>query len=228
MAYDVAVAHEAEDGVRFLDYNVARERSLAAGLMYAAPLARGPLAQCLAHNPRFTSTLPAALRLPPLPDDPNLAEGIVVRPAREPPPHGHGGRALVKIKIGEFSERQYQNDGWRDTRSGRSSDGPKPWTEACTQLRYEGLAAVNEQRLQAVLSKTGRVDLTDRAACRAVLDAFIDVEEALVDDGLLATAGMLSTLHAEVFSELEREARKLLAPCLRAQVPRGPGIGGSS
>ena len=38
------------------------------------------------------------------------------------------------------------------------------WTEAETLLRYEMLAAVNQQRLDSVLSKSARVDAADKAA----------------------------------------------------------------
>ena len=227
MAFDVAIALEEAKDVAFLAFDIAHAAATAAGLSFAEPLSRGTLAQSLGYNPRFTSTLPARLGLPPLGDDPNLAEGIVVRPAREP---NDGSRRLVKIKIPEFSEKQYQNEGWRAARFGKGGSGGSGgsggaggagahgWADATATLRFEMLAAVSEQRLASVLSKIGRVEAADRAACRQLLDAFImDVEEALVEDGLLDAAGQLRVRHSDVHEELERESRKLCAASLRAQ-----------
>ena len=78
------------------------------------------------------------------------------------------------------------------------------------------LAAITEQRLAAVTSKRGRVDVADKAACRALLDEFkADVVDALRDDGVLdASAPGLS---AELGAELDDEARRLVATWLRGQ-----------
>ena len=218
LAFDVAIALEAATEVAFINFDTAHVAATAAGLRFAAPLSRGSLAQCLGYNPRFTSTLPALLGLPALPGDPNLAEGIVVRSV-------HGPRRLVKIKIAEFSERQYQNEQWREVRAGKGGRGGKPgattsWEDNEAMLRFEMLAAINAQRLAAVLSKTGTVDPANKAACRQLLDdVMADVEEALIDDGLLTQPGQLRSCHGELHQELERESRKVCAAHLRAQRP---------
>ena len=217
---------------RFLDFDVARAASIAADLRFTQPLRRGTLAHCLDLDVRFASTIPTTLGLPTLPaEHSNWAEGLVVRPVREPPPDG--GRGLVKRKIPEFSEKQYSHDHWRGARHGavssRGSAGMS-WVEAETLLRYEMLAAVNQQRLDSVLSKSARVDAADKAACRRLLHDFkVDVAEALAEDGLLQPATternmpalqQLAVRHAPLHAELEAASRTLITKFLR-------GIGAS-
>ena len=231
VGFDVALGTSEDDGrapLRFLDFDVASAAAAAAGLQFAAPLCRGTLARCLDHPVKFKSTLPATLGLPPLDD--NWAEGVVIRPVREPVmgvSPAEGGRRLFKRKIAEFSEKQYQNDAWRDARFGKVGSGGAagggavaiPWAETENALRYELLAAVSEPRLASVLSKIGRVDTADRQQCRAVFDDLVrDVEEALVEDGMLAEVGELQSRWGALHRELIGAARKLVTSSLRAQM----------
>ena len=99
------------------------------------------------------------------------------------------------------------------------------WVEAETLLRYEMLAAVNQQRLDSVLSKSARVDAADKAACRRLLHDFkVDVAEALAEDGLLKPATternmpalqQLAVRHAPLHAELEAASRTLITKFLR-------------
>lgn len=183
VAFDVMICSgSAAPSAHFLDFNAARDAARAAGFRFADPLMVGPLAACLDFDIRFTSRLPAALALPPLETTPNLAEGVVIRPLREPDAGSGSGRRLLKRKIAEFSERQYRNDEWRQTRfGGCGGDGGSGDTEAIA--RFELLAALNANRLDAVVSKRGHVDTTDRAACRRLLDELL---EDAWDDALAA------------------------------------------
>lgn len=231
VGFDVAIGCEEAQCLTFLGFDVAREAATSAGLRFAAPLFRGELAHCLSQPVRFVSTLPAALGLPPLPD--NWAEGVVVRPASEPP---SPPRRMFKLKIAEFSEKQYQNDEWRDARHGGTSAAAQGGRrggrvrgsaddeeEKESTLRYELLAATTTQRLDNVRSKIGHVNPSDKRQCRRLLDELVrDVEESLVDDGLLAQAGMLRTRHATLHGDLEAAARKLVVAFLRAEL-RAPG-----
>ena len=168
------------------------------------------------------SRVPSMLRLPMLPElgMHNLAEGVVVRMAREAVAcesaigsKGKGGaRMMFKRKIAQFSEKQYQNEGWRDARDAVGGGGGPSQAEL---VRWEMLAAVSEPRLAAVASKVGRISLEDRAACRALLDLFQqDVIEALVADGCILPG---ETLSQSLAAELEAAARPLVARWLRAQ-----------
>eukprot|EP00325_Prymnesiales_sp_UTEX-LB-985_P008411 CAMPEP_0174695230 /NCGR_PEP_ID=MMETSP1094-20130205/1656_1 /TAXON_ID=156173 /ORGANISM="Chrysochromulina brevifilum, Strain UTEX LB 985" /LENGTH=367 /DNA_ID=CAMNT_0015891679 /DNA_START=52 /DNA_END=1155 /DNA_ORIENTATION=+ len=227
IAFDVAISSEGSAS-RFLSFDVARTAAIAAGLRYTVPRLRGSLSQCLDAEVRFISDVPAALGLPPLLE--NWAEGLVVRPALEPASRTSPGdgrhRGLIKLKIPEFSEKQYANEEWRDARHGAGRVGSVTgsamgWAEAESLLRFEMLAAINQQRLNSVLSKIGRVNAADKAACRRLLEDFIqDVQEALVEDGLLANTEGFALRHAPLMPELQAESRKLVARHLRAELHR--------
>merc|ERR1712060_1002264 len=77
-------------------------------------------------------------------------------------------RGLFKRKIAQFSEKRYQNDEWKKGKAGGGGRAPQLAAEELT--RVEMMALVTEQRLANVLSKTGRVDPGDRAACRQLLE----------------------------------------------------------
>ena len=170
--------------------------------------------RCSSFSPRFGSTLPARLGLPPLDADSNLAEGIVVRAAREPL---SAPRRMFKVKIPEFAETRYVHDDWRSARAGGCDAGGGPsFSERAAHLRWEALAAVTEQRLASVISKVGCVDAADRAACRRLLQLFVeDVEAELVEEALVEAPGALRTEHPEVYHALERASRPLVAAHLR-------------
>ena len=104
-----------------MDFAEARRLAQNAGFHFVDVLAQGSLQACLDAPIRFSSRVPAMLRLPMLSElgMPNLAEGVVVRMAREASAGElraglkgrSGARAMFKQKIAEFSEKQYQNEG---------------------------------------------------------------------------------------------------------------------
>lgn len=107
--------------------------------------------------------------------------------------------------------------------------GGVSWAEAEDLVRYEMLAAINQQRLDAVVSKVGQVDTDDKPACRQLLrDFMVDVAEALVEDGLLAARHVaeaaapplqqLTARHPLLHEELEKHSRTLVARFLRRRM----------
>jgi Rnl2 family RNA ligase len=211
VAFDVTVGKT--DGSRdFLDFARARELCVDAGFTFVEPLAEGPFHTLVSDfDIRFTSTVPKRLGLPAL-EGPNLAEGIVIRSAREVP-DPRKKRQCVKRKIPEFAEARYDNPEWKAGRSGGASTAP-PESEV---LRYELLANVTQQRLANAVSKHGRLDPNDRDGCRQLLRAFEeDVLEALVEDGHLGSAtelvpGLRAELHESAIAlmlELLRDMRR--------------------
>jgi len=203
VVFDVRVLHNG-DCSRFLDFDQARQLSEAAGFLFSAPLARGSLSVCLDFPVEYQSRLAARLGLPPLSGD-NLAEGVVVRSAVEAGGQKPGQRAMFKRKIAAFSEKQYSNPAWRAAAAGGASGR----AEGRELLRYELLACVSEPRLAAVESKLGRVDATDRAACRRLLEDYkTDVREALEADGLLGSGA--PPLDQGLEAELDTAARALI------------------
>lgn len=214
MAFDVAV--EAPGGARhFLDFAAARVLCEGCGLFFAVPLFEGPLGECVSFPIEFKTTIPGRLGLPPLPEGvdggENLAEGVVVRPQHEPPQRGAGGgrkesaRGLFKRKIAAFSEKRYQNDDWKKGKAGGTGHVAVALS-SFDEARYEILACITEQRLAAVMSKVGRVEASDRAACRQLLEDFKqDVRESLGE----AEAQALQQ-SAELQEELDRLSRELI------------------
>mmetsp|Transcript_30441 Transcript_30441/g.81880 ORF Transcript_30441/g.81880 Transcript_30441/m.81880 type:complete len:364 (-) Transcript_30441:2386-3477(-) len=219
VAFDVAITNESGH-VHFFDFAIARKACKATGFDFVTPLSIGSYADCVNFNTRFQSTLPNELSLPPLSQD-NFAEGVVVRPAKEPghrePDHGRS-RGLLKLKIPEFEETtRYGHTQWREARNGYAlhESGHRSVASDVDVLRYELLAAVTSQRLLNVVSKIGRVDVTDKKACRSLLAEFVnDAIESLVEDGFLASANDICKAHRE---ELQSCARELTLEYLRAE-----------
>jgi len=204
MAFDVAL--ETETGRTYIGFDLARDTCLGCGLLFAEPLLRGSLAECLDFNIEFESTIPARLGLPPLlaGAEKNLAEGVVVRPRTEPANVStlkvrsgkESLRGLFKRKIPQFSEKRYQNDDWKKGKVGGGGRAPSISDEEL--IAIEVAALVNEQRLAAVMSKIGRVDPKDKQACRALLeDLKQDVREAL-DEEELRVLGASAKLETEL------------------------------
>ena len=240
MAFDVAVTAD-DDEPRFADFDDARALCEAAGFTFVEALLRGTLAECLAQPVEFSSTIGQRLGWPPLESgDPNLAEGLVVRPAREPrrkqkrgrgavqrsaagAAEERGGRGVFKRKIAAFSERRYDNPHWRAARSGGGGGGSSGGgDDALTLTRFEMLACVNAQRLHSVLSKSGVIlDGRSVAANKATLrELKVDVIDALQPDEralLAASMALQRELHNTarvVISEHVRRTRRAAAPVL--------------
>merc|ERR1740121_1703043 len=223
MAFDVAV-ETARDGRSFLDFGRAKELCEGCGFLFAQPLCTGTLSECLEYPFEFETTLPALLGLPSLPPgagggEKNLAEGVVVRPCREPAPSAgrsskDSGRGLFKRKIEAFSEKRYQNDDWKKGKKGGAGQAPPVPAEELALM--EVAALVTEQRLANVLSKIGRVEATDREACRQLLQALKDdVAEALEPSDAQVLQGS-----PQVQQELDALCRALITRELAPRRPR--------
>eukprot|EP00928_Gymnodinium_smaydae_P022726 TRINITY_DN18992_c0_g1_i1.p1 TRINITY_DN18992_c0_g1~~TRINITY_DN18992_c0_g1_i1.p1 ORF type:complete len:384 (-),score=54.50 TRINITY_DN18992_c0_g1_i1:272-1423(-) len=215
MGFDVAVDIPGRARY-FLDFHVAREACEACDLLFVEPLFEGSLADCVEFQNEFETTVPARLGLPPLSTDvdgehlPNLAEGVVVRPLTEPAcrhmtrASRESARGLFKRKIEAFSEKRYQNDSWKKGKAGGACSAP---TDSIVETaRYEILACINDQRLAAVMSKIGRVDVRDQVACRYLLESFKeDVRESLSEDD-----GLQLQQSSDLQQNLDAECRVLI------------------
>lgn len=217
-AFDVAV--DVAGVRRFLDFAVAREACEACGLPFAAPLHEGTLSECLEYPIEFETTIPSRLRLPEIAaasdGTQNLAEGVVIRPVYEPflgavvKESGKvSGRGLFKRKIAAFSEKKYQNNEWLAGKAGGNLKGTSADIKR-DLVRYEMQACVTQQRLDNVLSKTGRVDPRNKAACCHLLETLKeDVRDALEEDDHNV---FLSS--ATLQKELDQLCRKLITRVL--------------
>jgi Rnl2 family RNA ligase len=217
MAFDVAC--ETAVAREFLRYDLARQVCEESDLLFAAPLFKGTLAECLDFPIEYETTIPARLGLPPLPScnnssERNLAEGVVVRPVQEPLARRANGlragkesvRGLFKRKIAAFSEKRYQNDDWKNSKAGGGGAATANDEELAG---LEIAACVTEQRLANVLSKTGRVDPKDKDACRSLLEDFQqDVRDALEEGDLqmlLASSSLQAELESMCKAVIKRE-----------------------
>mmetsp|Transcript_61498 Transcript_61498/g.170520 ORF Transcript_61498/g.170520 Transcript_61498/m.170520 type:complete len:418 (-) Transcript_61498:52-1305(-) len=248
MGFDVAV--ETGLGRCFLDFDAARAHCEGCGLLFAEPLFRGSLSECLDFPIEFETTVPARLGLPALPSSAatgrNVAEGVVVRPCREPRGAGGGAgapavpaaragkesaRGLFKRKIEAFSEKRYQNDDWRRGKAGGAGAAPALSEEDLALIEIQ--AAVTEQRLANVLSKVGRVDPLDQRACRRLLDDFkADVAESLedADERLLSQSTALQEQLDQLCRDMIKQdfVRRGLLPSRRAGADRSAALLGAA
>jgi len=144
-AFDVSL-----NGHQYIDFDEARTLLLAAGFpLVAAPLHRGSLDAMLSINVESCkTTLPSLLGHPPL-DTFQIAEGLVIRPAREVA-WGNGRRAILKKKARAFWEATNQ--------AGMAMKIAKESMDkgvACPEhVALEAAKSyVNENRLRSVISK---------------------------------------------------------------------------
>ena len=149
------------------------------GLLYAKPLVRGTLDECLAFDvENFVTPLPALLGLGNYPLEGNLAEGVVIRHVRRGDPKIEASTVstIVKLRCSSFMElkhpgkQQELKATFLDTvragalqrvRNGKKitvlTDSMLPDVEAAANALL--LNNVSEGRLSNVLSKIGREPL---------------------------------------------------------------------
>lgn len=153
-AFDVSLNGPQEGN--YMDFDDARELLLAAGFpLVATPLRRGSLQDVINIDVEtLETTLPEQLGHPPL-DQWRIAEGVIVRPARESRSvklRG-GGRPILKKKSKAFWEATNQQ-GMADKMRRVEAGGTKLTNEGPTgEAIQKGLGFLSENRLRAVISK---------------------------------------------------------------------------
>ncbi|WP_170319263.1 RNA ligase family protein [Polyangium spumosum] len=164
-AFDVGLVLAGASERAYLDQDDARMDCEGAGIPFAKPLFRGRYEDALAFPIGFETTIPARLGLPSLGPS-NKAEGVVLKPARALviPRRSGAVRPVVKRKIPEFAEdeRFHEAEKW-------SSAARAPSASALDWLLHEASSLVNENRLNAAVSKVGRARPGDTARLREVL-----------------------------------------------------------
>ncbi|HEY1012377.1 MAG TPA: RNA ligase family protein [Herpetosiphonaceae bacterium] len=148
-AFDLALGWRDRPGRRYLGYDEALDLCAAVGLPCAEPLLVGGYAQAMAYPERFESTVPRRLGLPPL-AQPNLAEGVVIKPLGELLGDGPRGpfRPVLKKKIAEFAEDARFHQAAKP-RAGGGAGGAE------ADLAFAAFNLITENRLRAALSKLG-------------------------------------------------------------------------
>lgn len=155
----------------YLSHSTAVRLLEAAGFLASRPLVTGTADEVGSFPHKFSSTIPALLGLPPLPDTcPNFAEGLVLKPdvtRRDQ----EGERVIAKKKIEEFGEKSYDAVPMEPPMENKMENSKD---EAMERVLYELLACVTPQRLDNVLSKFGRLDWGSKAQEKEVLKQFVD------------------------------------------------------
>ena len=197
-AFDLGwVAAGASERVYF-DFLDAMQLFDEVGIFCARPLLRGCYEDAAAFSPSFETTIPAALGLPSLGSQ-NKAEGVVLKPLRAltVPRRTGSVRPVIKHKIAEFSEdeRFHRAEKWA------TITAPAPGLASLELLRHEASARVNENRLNAAVSKIGRIVAGDAVQLGEVHTLLIDDLNAELRAN---HASSLNALMAHELEDLER------------------------
>jgi Rnl2 family RNA ligase len=142
-AFDIAIETIDNQAItrHYLDYETVINHCQKVHLPYAKPLLIAPLNEASDFNTKINSTIPVLLGLPPLQD--NIMEGVVLKPFK-----ASTVRAIFKIKNEQFKEDKFHQ--------------AQKWHFHNTQnIDIQDFISmfktyINQNRLNAVLSKTGR------------------------------------------------------------------------
>lgn len=211
-AFDLAVLREGDHDRTYVGHDEAARLFEEAGLLHARPLIRGTYEEVMRLPLGFESTLPALLGLPPLPRG-NKAEGVVVKPVRAVTVPRRAGsiRPVIKRKIAEFAEdaRFHEAEKWAT----RASPGEA--AAALSALRWEVSARVVEPRLDAAVSKIGRIAPGDAGRAREVWALLVeDVLEDLALHERARMAALTALDRAALRRFVEGECGALVELCL--------------
>ena len=177
-AFDVGVQKEGLPGRIYLEQEEARKACMEAKIPFVRPLFRGSYEDAFAYPIGFETTLPALLGLPSL-GPTNKAEGVVLKPARALliPRREALIRPVVKRKIDSFAEdaRFHQAKKWATPAPSQKEP------EVLETLKQEISSLVNENRLNAAISKVGPTSANDPERMAQVLSLIReDLHEELV------------------------------------------------
>lgn len=155
---------------------------------FLKPLFVGSFWDCLSYDINFQSTVPSIYGLPPVED--NLCEGVVIKP-HEPKFFHTGARVILKKKNEKFSEKVHKE---RKERVQKEVD-PAVESEIDHIQDY-----INDNRLDAVLSKLGEVTIKD----------FGKVAKALSEDVMKDYLKDWNELYFKLEKNQQKEVSKFL------------------
>lgn len=197
-AFDIACIHAEERS--YLDYDEALALFSDHGFFAAEPLSEGGWAEVGQFKLPFVSTVPARLGLPPL--DSNWAEGVVIKPVKSVWVHSGGKRVrpILKRKIDRFAEdqRYHQARAWA---------APAVELDPLSQLEEALRVRVNKNRLDAALSKIGRVTLADE-------NGLAELRKELMED----VRAELGDVLPRALAQLDRQEQQLLWSVLEDEI----------
>lgn len=140
------------DNDRYLDVNLTSELLEKHGFLFAKPLFRGTLEECLAYPNDFKTTIPQYFDLPEL--EGNICEGVVVRPVVSTFLRT-GSRVLIKNK----NERWAENNNFIDKAILKELlQEDEELSEEASFLCEEIHQLITQNRLTNLISKIGEVN----------------------------------------------------------------------
>jgi Rnl2 family RNA ligase len=200
-AFDLAAIRP--DGTREMAaYDRALDVFKTAGLLAAEPLFVGSLAAAIQIPVERPSTIPARLGLPAI-DEPNLAEGVVIKTMRPVRLGKNIVRPALKRKIAAFAEDERYQGAEKPVGSPRESG------EALGILLDRASALLNPPRAAAAISKIGVLD-SDARRREAVAIIRDDILEELAKRAPAPMAALTPPDRALLASQLDLLAEALL------------------
>jgi Rnl2 family RNA ligase len=201
-AFDLGLVRDGGDARSYAAHDDASALFGQVGIAYTTPLFRGAHADAVSFPLGFETTIPATLGLPAL-GPTNKAEGVVLKPARTVLLRdGRAVRPVVKRKIPEFAEDKRFHEAEKWSRSER----PAARGSALDLLEREVSALSTETRLDAAISKVGRLDTENP-------ERLAEVEALLAEDLTLE----LGASHGALVQTLTSLERDTLAVFLRGE-----------
>lgn len=202
-AFDIAIE---TDGVKsYLDYEEAIRYFERHGIFHAHILFAGRLNEALNFDTRINSLVPPRLGLPAL--ESNLIEGVVIKPLRHKSLAEADGRPIVKLKNKEFDEEKKFHE------AGKWSYIPKATTNT-EELGFllEGMRGyVTANRLNSVISKTGRLDF---ANAQRLADITAEYLRDVVEDFNIDNNGILDEITPGQHAWLTERLKSEIAGCM--------------
>lgn len=136
---------------RYLDADESMEVFEKAGLLYAKPLFKGNLDECLDYPNNFQTKIPEIFAYPEVED--NICEGIVIRPLKESLLTKSGRLLLSRLIVKSKNER------WAEkTKLEKKIREEEPLSDDAERLKDELMSLINRNRLENIISKIGQVD----------------------------------------------------------------------
>ncbi|MDF1662120.1 MAG: RNA ligase family protein, partial [Planctomycetota bacterium] len=189
----------------YLPFDQAMELFDQFGIFHVETLFEGAFKNAMAFPERFSSTIPARLKLPPLAEK-NLAEGLVLRPLESVWIETKKGRVrpLIKRKISEFAEDARYNQSEKPVLDPRKQELE---SYALELLVWAVKPLLNENRCQAAVSKIGALQAGSKEQARELM-AFL--YEDVIEE--------LEQQRKDALESLSKDDRELFEDYLRSDI----------
>lgn len=155
----------------YVDYSTAMKAFAHSGVLYAEPLYTGSFVEACNYKVGFNSTIPARLKLK-LDISGNKAEGVVVRPLSEITFDNGKQRAILKIKIPEFSEMKYTCNDFDRSKAKSAANTSSVFDYGSYFINNVIDRYINVNRVGSAVSKVGNLTKSNQA----------ELVEVVVDD----------------------------------------------